>query len=253
MQIANTENFILADCECGMSPSWNLHFIYSKNIITCGCKINSGGISNGDGWNPDSSHTCVCFGCFFDTHDNSIAVKSGKNPEGNQIGIPAKNIRIFDCSGGRCMALGSEMSGGVEDVYVWDCDFTASESGFGVKVTPKRGGYVRNSVIRNCRFTKVGMRSVPFNDDGEGAATVSRVENLRFENITLTGMAVEIEKNDNRKPCDSLLVSGLEGEENYFDNITFDGVTLERKDDGSEHILQVKNVKNFRMTNVKYE
>ena len=151
------------------------------------------------------------------------------------------------------MAIGSEMSGGAEDIYIWDCDFSASESGFGVKVTQKRGGYVRNCLIRNCRFTKIGMRCVAFNDDGEAADHVTRVHDLRFENIRLTGTAVQVEKNGELKPTEALLVAGLEGEENYFDRITFDGVCLEKRFDGKEQVLQIRNVKNFEIKNVKYE
>ena len=51
---------------------------------------------NGDGWDPDSSEICTIFGCTFDTGDDAIAIKSGKNPEGNEINRPCERIRIFD-------------------------------------------------------------------------------------------------------------------------------------------------------------
>ena len=251
INMSNCDGVIIAGLTLGFAASWNLQFIYSSNIVTYGCHIQSRGVWNGDGWDPDSSTDSTLFGTTFDTHDNSIAVKSGKNPGGNLIGRPTQNIRIFDCSGGQCMALGSEMSGGIEKVYVWDCDFTAGTAGMGVKVTPKRGGYMRDCIIRNCAFTSIRMRSVTFNDDGEPADHMSRVHDLRFKNITLTGNAVQAD--GSLKPTEPLLVSGLDGEDNYFDRITFDGVRFKKRFDGKEQVVLVKNVKNFRMTDVTYE
>ena len=251
INMSNCKNVILAGLTLGFAASWNIHFIYSSNIVTYGCHIGSRGVWNGDGWNPDSSSNCVCFGCTFDTHDNSIAIKSGKNPGGNLVGRPTSGVYIFDCHGRRCMAIGSEMSGGIEKVYIWDCDFGESESGFGVKVTPKRGGYVRNCRVRNCRFSSIRMRSVSFNDDGEPADHMSRVHDLRFENITLTGNAVQ--EDGSVKATEPLLILGLDGEENYFERVTFDGVRFEKRFDGKEQILQIKNVRNFKMEKVFYE
>ena len=251
INISNCAHVLIAGLTLGYAASWNVHFIYSDDIVTYGCQFKSRGVWNGDGWDPDSSTNCTIFGCTFETHDNSIAVKSGKNPGGNLIGRPTENVRIFDCSGGQCMAIGSEMSGGIANVYIWDCDVTDSTSGFGVKVTPKRGGYVRDCIVRNCRFTSIRMRSVTFNDDGEPADSVSRVQDLRFENIVLTGTAVH--PDGSKKPTEALLVSGLEGVENHFERVTFDGVLFEKRCDDKEQVLQIKNVKDFRMENVSYE
>ena len=66
-------------------------------------------------------------------------------------------------------------------------------------------------------------------------------------------MAIEVENNDNRKPCDGVLISGLDGEENHFENIVINGLVFEKKDDGSPQILQIKNVKNLQIKDVVYE
>ena len=75
----------------------------------------------------------------------TFSIKSGKNPQGNIIDRPTKHIRVFDCQSlyGHGICIGSEMSGGVEDVQIWDCDLANSLSGIEIKATPKRGGYVR--------------------------------------------------------------------------------------------------------------
>ena len=118
--------------------------IYSDNIVTNDCTFISEGVHNGDGWDPDSSTNCTIFACTFFTGDDSVAIKSGKNPEGNIINKPCKHIRVFDCvtKYGHGICMGSEMSGGIEDVKIWDCDLENSVYGIEIKGTKKRGGYV---------------------------------------------------------------------------------------------------------------
>lgn len=96
INMSNCQNIILSGMTLRNGASWNVHMIYSDTIVT--------------------NH------CNFYTGDDSIAIKSGKNPEGNKIGRPTKHIRIFDCrcAYGHGITIGSEMSGGVEDVQIWD-------------------------------------------------------------------------------------------------------------------------------------
>ncbi len=191
IQVSNTQNFILADCDCGMSPSWNLHFIYSKDIITCGCKVTSKGISNGDGWDPDSSINCVCFDTFFDTGDDCIAIKSGKNPEGNEINRPCEQIKVFDCTanGGWGIAIGSEMSGGVNDVKLWNLDLRKTRDGLIFKVPEERGGYVKNVEFYNSisPMVKISQESI-YNPSEKDALTPSKVENVVLQDLLLGGI-----------------------------------------------------------------
>lgn len=248
VNISNAENVILANTTFGFGASWNIHFIYSRNIVTYGCKILSQGVWNGDGWDPDSSEDCVIFDTEFRTYDNSIAIKSGKNPEGNIIARPCSNIRIFDCRGGNCMALGSEMSGGISDIYIWDCDFSAPPSGIGLKVTKKRGGYIKRVRIRNSRFVNIRARCVSFNDDGEAAKTTPQVEDILFENITLTG---DTRKNDG-KPVELIQILGVDGEENYFRNITLNRVLVPAQKNNSQAQINIKNVKDLTLKNITF-
>lgn len=97
INISNCQNIVLSGVTFKNGASWNVHMIYSDRIVTNGCKFYSEKIWNGDGWDPDSSSNCTIFNCTFYTGDDSIAIKSGKNPEGNLIGRPSRHIRIFDC------------------------------------------------------------------------------------------------------------------------------------------------------------
>lgn len=120
INISNTQNVVIYGIEAGMGAAWNIHMIYSDNIVTAGCYIHSEEVNNGDGWDPDSSTNCTLFDCDFRTRDDMVAIKSGKNPEGNVINRPSQNIRVFDCRStmGHGIAMGSEMSGGISDVHL---------------------------------------------------------------------------------------------------------------------------------------
>ena len=248
VNISNGENVIIANLTLGFAASWNVHFIYSRDIVTYGCRILSEGVWNGDGWDPDSSDNSVIFDTEFRTHDNSIAIKSGKNPGGNLIGRPTVGVRIFHCRGGQCMAVGSEMSGGVSDVFIWDCDFTRATSGIGLKVTDKRGGYIRGVRVRDCRFVNLRARRVTFNDDGEPAPTLPYVEDILFENVEFTGVAVNMA--GERRPTEILYIMGPESEEHYFRRFTFDGIRFPECADGRAASIQIRNVKELTLKNM---
>ena len=172
---------------------WNVHMVYSDDILTDHCVLRSTGIWNGDGWDPDSSTNCTLFATVFATEDDSVAIKSGKNPQGNIIDRPTKHIRVFDCQSlyGHGICIGSEMSGGVEDVKIWDCDISESSNGIEIKGTPKRGGYVRDICVQNCSFPRLLIHAVPYNDDGVPAPQPPVFENFRFEGLHLTGLRKE--------------------------------------------------------------
>ena len=176
---------------------WNVHMVYSDDILTDHCVLRSTSIWNGDGWDPDSSEDCTLFAGQFFTGDDAVAIKSGKNPEGNQIGRPCRGIKVFDCRSafGHGICIGSEMSGGVEDVQIWDCDLENALSGIEIKATPKRGGYVRGVTVRDCISPRVMVHSVPYNDDGAPAPDAPVLTHLTFERLTLTGRALDHDHN----------------------------------------------------------
>lgn len=87
---------------------------------------------NGDGWDPNSSTNCTIFACEFCTGDDAVAIKSGKNPEGNIINRPTKHIRVFDCHSGfgHGICIGSEMSRASGGTPTSGCGSRASKAAF---------------------------------------------------------------------------------------------------------------------------
>ena len=226
INLSNCENVRISGLRLENSASWNVHMIYCKNIITDHCAFRSVGVWNGDGWDPDSSEDCTIFACSFLTGDDAVAIKSGKNPEGNRINRPTRRVRIFDCVSpfSHGIVIGSEMSGGVEDVRVWDCDFGCSVKGFEIKATQKRGGYVRDVVVRDSVWARVLMHSVPYNDDGEPAPAGPLLENCRFENLRILGRSYDAE--ESYTPCTAIELCGFESPGHALRNVSFENCTL---------------------------
>ena len=212
INMSNCENVRISGLTLEDGASWNVHMVYSRDIVTDHCTFRSQGVWNGDGWNPDSSENCTLFASEFYTEDDAVAIKSGKNPEGNVINRPTRNIRVFDCFSayGHGIVIGSEMSGGVEDVKIWDCDLRVSRSGFEIKATKKRGGYVRNVSVQDCVLPRVIMHSVLYNDDGIGAGIPPVLENCRFERLALTGLFQLSERGGEMVPCPPVELIGFD-------------------------------------------
>ncbi|MBW3093150.1 hypothetical protein KIH79_09510 [Bifidobacterium sp. 82T10] len=187
INMSNASRVTIAGLTLGQSASWNVHMIYSDHIVTHGCTFRSKGVFNGDGWDPDSSTDCTVFDCTFETGDDAIAIKSGKNPEGNVINRPSRNIRIFDCRAefGFGITLGSEMSGGIANVRIWDCDMSRTSFGLEIKATRKRGGYVRDVRAYDSTFSHIQLHGVPYNDDGEDSGQVPVFEDMLFDDVRI--------------------------------------------------------------------
>lgn len=227
INISNCQNIRLTGLTLMNGASWNIHMIYSDKIITNDCVFRSEGVWNGDGWDPDSSRNCTIFNCTFYTGDDSIAIKSGKNPEGNEINRPCEQICIFNCvtKKGHGFAMGSEMSGGIKDVYIWDCDLSGSRYGIEIKGTKKRGGYVRDIKVRDCIAPRIMVHSVAYNDDGISAKTPPVFENFELDNLLLTGKITE--KDGSQTACDVIELCGFDEPGYELKNVKISNLNLE--------------------------
>lgn len=236
INMSNAQNIWLSGLTFKNGASWNVHMIYSDNIVTNHCTFHSEGVWNGDGWDPDSSTNCTIFDCQFFTGDDSIAIKAGKNPQGNIINRPTKHIRIFDCKSayGHGFAMGSEMSGGIEDVVVWDCDLSNAMFGLEIKGTKKRGGYVREIHVKDCTLPRILFHSVKYNDDGEGAPKPPIFEKCSFENIQLLGKYQD--KEGVWHDCDAMELCGFDEKGYEIKDIVFRNIHINRNAEGSYHI-----------------
>ncbi len=184
------KNILLEDFEINRSPFWLIHPLMSENITLRRLVLNSHGYNN-DGFDPESSRNVLVEDCFFDTGDDCIAVKSGKDDDGRKWMIPSENIIVRRCvmrDGHAGVALGSEITGGCTNVWVEDCKMDSPNLAriIRIKSNPNRGGEVKNVFVRNvevgtCDLAILGIELNYWHVD-EGKYE-PYFHNIRFENV----------------------------------------------------------------------
>lgn len=233
--LMNCQDVSISNLTITEPPCWTIHYLYSNNISCHDLNIITKGIHNGDGIDPDSSTDSYIFNCSFDTGDDCIAIKSGKNPEGFYVGKPTKNVRITDCNfiRGHGISIGSEMSGGVSDVLVQDCKAGALLHGMQIKGTKDRGGYVRNITVTDCQLMKITVfTTLNYNNDGEAAPELPTFENFTFKNIDLTIA-------NTKEPV--ININGFKDPGYLLRNVSFTNITL--PENASVFINDAENIK----------
>jgi polygalacturonase len=220
--LMNCENVNIQGLAIEEPPCWTIHYTYSKNVTCNGLRINTltSKTPNGDGIDPDSSINSYIFNCTFSTYDDCIAIKSGKNPQGNKVGKPCENIYISNCNfiQGHSLAIGSEISGGIKNVQVIDCELGNLWFGLQVKTTQKRGGYVEDLLVKDCNLQLIKVvTSLPYNNDGESAPTLTRLRNFEFTNLIMTNAKTD-------KPV--IYLEGFSDTANYLENIRFKNIKM---------------------------
>ena len=173
------------------SPMWVIHPVLSENVIIQNVHIVSHGPNN-DGCNPESSKNVLIRNCFFDTGDDCIAIKSGRNTDGRRVNVSSQSIVIQGCrmkDGHGGVVIGSEMSGNVHDVYVEDCtmDSPNLERALRIKTNSLRGGIVENIYMRNCDIGEVSDAVIKINfyyGEGDAGNFLPLVRKIQLTNIT---------------------------------------------------------------------
>ncbi len=236
--IMNGQNINIQGLNIENSPCWTIHYIYCDAVTLHDLKIVSTA-RNGDGIDPDSSTDSYIFNCSFSTGDDCIAIKSGKNPEGNTVGKPTRKLRITDCDfiKGHSLAVGSEMSGGVSDVFIQDCKLGNLLHGLQIKATKERGGYVKNVIVRDCELLKVTLyTALNYNNDGESAPELPLFSDMEFTNLNLSTAMIGQTVMD---------INGFTDEAHYTKNINFSNIILPE-----QSTVRIKNCDNLTFTNV---
>ena len=139
------------------SPFWCVHLLKSENIICRSIRYDAKLINN-DGIDPECSRNILIEDIYFDNGDDNIAIKSGRDNDGWTLGSPTENVIIRNChfKGLHAVVIGSEMSAGVRNIIIEDCDYSGyCKRGIYVKTNPDRGGFVENIHVSNCRFGEV--------------------------------------------------------------------------------------------------
>ena len=141
------------------SPMWEINPVLCTNVTVRGVTVVSHGPNN-DGCDPESSYDVLIENCVFDTGDDCIAIKSGRNSDGRRVNVPAENIIVRSCTmkdGHGGVVMGSEISGNCRNVFVENCQMDSPhlDRALRFKDNARRGGVIENVFMRNCEIGRV--------------------------------------------------------------------------------------------------
>ena len=173
------------------SPMWEIHPVLCQNVTVQGVNVKSHGPNN-DGCDPESCRDVLIKGCVFDTGDDCIAIKSGRNADGRRLNIPTENVVIQNCvmkDGHGGVTVGSEISGGVRNVFAENCllDSPNLDHALRVKNNATRGGLLENFYFRNIKVGQVAhaVITIDFNyEEGAKGGFTPVMRNYQVSGLT---------------------------------------------------------------------
>ena len=191
-------NVLIEDARIRNSPMWEVHPVLCQDVIVRNVEISSHGPNN-DGCDPESCRDVLIQGCTFDTGDDCIAIKSGRNRDGRRIGVPCENLVIEKCNmkdGHGGVSIGSEASGGVRNVFVRDCRMSSPnlQRALRIKTNSYRGGVIENVSFRNVTVQVANdIVQIDFSyEEGEGGAFLPTVRNVEIRDVTCARAGTEL-------------------------------------------------------------
>lgn len=238
------ENVLIEDVKLLNSPFWVIHPVFCKNMTVRGVHVYNNG-PNGDGCDPESCEDVLIENCTFNTGDDCIALKSGRNGDGLRAAAPCRNIIVRKCrmaDGHGGVVIGSEISGGCDNVFAEDCDMDSPnlDRVLRIKTNTCRGGVNQNIFMRNIRVgqcREAVMRINLMYEPNEIAERghIPTVRNVYMENVTCG------------KSKYGILINGLDDQSQIYNinvrNCRFGGLSAEPVyRTGKSHGINIENL-----------
>lgn len=228
------------------SPAWNIHPMLCENVIISNITVrNPWYAQNGDGLDAESCRNVIVSNCKFDVGDDAICIKSGKDKEGRDRGVPCENVLIEGCTvyhGHGGFVIGSEMSGGARNISIRNSVFIGTDCGLRFKSARGRGGVVEKIWVDGIKMVNIDGDAFIFDlyYGGKGEAKMMPVteETPSFKDITVTNTICRGAKRAMffngipEMPVKNIYVGNSDFDAtvgaifNYVDDITLDNVTI---------------------------
>lgn len=236
------KNILIEGVTIKDSPMWVIHPVLSENVTVRGVKIISHGPNN-DGCDPESCKDVLIEECLFDTGDDCIAIKSGRDHDGRRVNVPSENLIIRNCimkDGHGGVVIGSEISGNVRNVFAENCTMSSPnlDRALRIKSNSRRGGvaeniYMRNVTVGDLAEAVVHVDMFYMNETGE---YLPAVRNIHVRNVKSKNSPYAIYINsDDKYPVENIVIEDcafdgvkkgnlLKGYKNLkFKNVTVNG------------------------------
>ena len=225
------------------SPFWTVNPEFCENVIIKGITINNPQSPNTDGINPSSCKNVHISDCHISVGDDCITLKSGRDLQARQLGVPCENITIINCTmlaGHGGVVIGSEMSGYVRKVTISNCVFDGTDRGIRIKSTRGRGGIVEeirvdNIVMKDIKKEAIVLSLFYSKMDQEPVSDRTPVfRNIHISNLTGT------------KVNSAVSILGIE--EMPISDVTLNNINIQ-----SESGIEANLVKNLELNNVRID
>jgi polygalacturonase len=235
------ENVLIQGVNIINAPFWILHPLKSTNVIIDGVNIKSHGPNN-DGCDPEYSKNVLIKNTTFNTGDDCIAIKAGRDAEGRRVGITTENIIVRDCKmidGHGGVVIGSEMSAGVKNVFVYNCfmDSPELDRAIRLKTNTRRGGTVDGLYVKNITVGQVkeAVLHITMNYgvyENQTGNFLPTIQNILMEDVKV--------KNGGKY---AIFADGLAS--SPIKNITFKNVTIDKVKEN----FKLNHVENLKLIN----
>ncbi len=223
LSFVSCTNILLEGFTIGSGPNWTIHPVYCVNTTIRRVNVETDGPNN-DGVDPDSCIDMLIEDCTFSTGDDCVVLKSGYNEDGWRVNRPTENVIMRRCTSKRGhggLVIGSEMSGGVRNVFMYDCEFDGTDRAVRIKSRRGRGGVVENVFARNLKVRNMQREVVIMNMDYSSDRKQAANEKPPvFRNIVISDVI------GHGAPT-AILISGLE--DSPIENVRFENMTIESK------------------------
>ena len=251
------KNVLIEGVKILNSPMWEIHPVLCENVTVNKVWISSHGPNN-DGCDPESCKDVLIKDCYFDTGDDCIAIKSGRNDDGRRINVPTENVIVTGCTmkdGHGGITIGSEISGGVKNVFGENCQMDSPnlDHALRVKNNAQRGGLLENFYFRNITVGQVAhaIITIDFNyEEGAKGKYTPVMRNFVAENIKSGKSKYMMDA----QGFENAPIYGLQIKNSTFDRVANGAVAANLKDTLLENVrINGKIVKDVSEVAVKVE
>ena len=223
------ENVLLEDVLFQNSPCWNIHPLMCRNVIINNITVRNPWYSqNGDGIDIDSCEDVILVNSSFDVGDDAICIKSGKDEDGRRRARPCRNLIVDNCivfHGHGGFVVGSEMSGGVENISVTNCSFLGTDVGLRFKSCRGRGGVVRNIHIKDIVMTDIPTEPLLFDLHYGGKSALEAAEDGQSSEFDIDFVPADETTPEFREIYISNITCNGAGRAMYFNGIPEKNIT----------------------------
>ena len=246
IQFNRCENILMDGVTITNSPFWTIHPFLSKDVVLRNLKVYAHGHNN-DGVDPEMSQNVLIENCVFDQGDDAIAIKSGSNQDAWRLNTPSKKVVMRNCivkNGHQLVAIGSELSGGIENVFIDNCtvvDGAKLNHLLFIKTNERRGGYVNNIYMSDITCGKIDEGILGIETDvmyqwRNLVPTLERkltpIKNVHLENIKATNVKfISRILGQKELPVENVFLKNIKAENVSVKNDIHENVVnFERKD-----------------------